>query len=117
MPKKTAVNAAEIGAMAAVPSRERPLDRIDRQILRRLQQDGRVSISELATEVHLSVSPCLARVRRLEGHGYISGYFAQLDPLRLGLNLLAYITARYSSTGLRRMSSSASPTQCGRSMR
>jgi DNA-binding Lrp family transcriptional regulator len=69
----------------------RPLDRIDRQLLNRLQQDGRISISDLASEVHLSVSPCLARVRRLERLGYIMGYVAQIDPQRVGLSMLAYI--------------------------
>jgi Lrp/AsnC family transcriptional regulator, leucine-responsive regulatory protein len=75
-----------------------PLDRIDREILRRLQAEGRLSISELATEVHLSVSPCLARVRRLEERGYITGYFARLDPMRLGLTLLAIVAVRMDRT-------------------
>ena len=75
-----------------------PLDRIDRQILRRLQAQGRLSISELATEVNLSVSPCLARVRRLEERGYITGYFARLDPSRLGLTLLAIVAIRMDRT-------------------
>ena len=75
-----------------------PLDRIDRQILRRLQDEGRLSISELATEVNLSVSPCLARVRRLEEHGYIAGYFARLEPSRLGLTLLAIVAIRMDRT-------------------
>lgn len=78
--------------------RERSIDRIDRQILKRLQRDGRLSISQLATDVHLSVSPCLARVRRLEARGYITGYFAQLSPHRLGLALLAYITVQLDRT-------------------
>jgi Lrp/AsnC family leucine-responsive transcriptional regulator len=68
-----------------------PLDRIDRQILKRLQQDGRLTVSQLAREVHLTVTPCFERVKRLEASGYISGYFAQLNPQRLGLGLLAYI--------------------------
>jgi Lrp/AsnC family leucine-responsive transcriptional regulator len=82
----------------AIPSKERPLDKIDRQILKRLQSDGRLSISELAAEVHLSVSPCLARVRRLEACGYIKGYFADLAPQRLGLSLLAYIAVQLENT-------------------
>jgi Lrp/AsnC family leucine-responsive transcriptional regulator len=71
--------------------RRSTLDRIDRQILERLQEDGRVSISQLAREVHLTVTPCFERVKRLEADGYISGYFAHLNPDRLGLGLLAYI--------------------------
>jgi Lrp/AsnC family transcriptional regulator, leucine-responsive regulatory protein len=74
------------------------LDRIDRQILKRLQQDGRLTITQLAREVHLTVTPCLERVRRLEALGYIKGYFAHLDPGRLGLGLLAYITINMQQT-------------------
>ncbi|MEJ0037800.1 MAG: AsnC family transcriptional regulator [Gammaproteobacteria bacterium] len=48
----------------------RSLGRIDRQILKRLQADGRISISRIAREVHLSVTPCFARVRRLEAAGF-----------------------------------------------
>jgi len=67
------------------------LDRIDRNILGRLQQDGRMPVSRLAREVHLTVTPTLERVRRLEGAGYIEGYFARLSPRKLGLGLLAYV--------------------------
>ena len=42
------------------------LDRIDRQLLKRLQEDGRVPLSQLASEVNLTVTPCHERVRRLE---------------------------------------------------
>src|SRR5438045_7664732 len=69
----------------------RPLDRIDRSRLSRLQQDGRAAVSQLAREVHLTVTPTLERVRRLESAGYIEGYFARLSPGRLGLGLLAYV--------------------------
>src|SRR5205814_344382 len=69
----------------------RPLDRIDRSLLARLQQDGRAAVSQLAREVHLTVTPTLERVRRLESAGYIEGYFARLSPGRLGLGLLAYV--------------------------
>lgn len=74
------------------------LDRIDRRILRILQEDGRASVSDIAREVHLSVTPCLARVRRLEAAGFIRGYFAQLDPERLGLGLQAYVTVSLDRT-------------------
>jgi Lrp/AsnC family leucine-responsive transcriptional regulator len=70
---------------------DRPLDRVDRKILRLLQQDGRTSVSQLAREVHLSVTPTLERVRKLELAGYIEGYFARLSARRLGLGLLAYV--------------------------
>lgn len=70
------------------------LDRVDRKILAELQRDGRLSNQELADRVSLSPSPCLRRVRRLEEQGYIKGYVALVDPVRVGLGLLAYITIR-----------------------
>jgi Lrp/AsnC family transcriptional regulator, leucine-responsive regulatory protein len=67
------------------------LDSIDREILNLLQRDGRISVAQLAREVNLTTTPCFDRVRRLEAAGYIRGYYAQLDPERLGLGVLAYI--------------------------
>jgi Lrp/AsnC family leucine-responsive transcriptional regulator len=54
------------------------LDRIDRHILERLQADGRITNAALAAEVALSPSACLARVRRLEEAGIITGYRASI---------------------------------------
>ncbi len=76
----------------------RALDRIDRLLLARLQQDGRAAIAQLAREVHLTVTPTLERVRRLEAEGYIEGYFARLNPARLGLALLAYVEVSLDRT-------------------
>jgi Lrp/AsnC family leucine-responsive transcriptional regulator len=76
----------------------RSLDRIDRLILKRLQADGRKSVSELAREVHLTTSPCLDRVRRLEAEGYIQGYAALLNPHYLGVHLLAFVEVRVDRT-------------------
>ena len=67
------------------------LDTYDRAILRKLQQEGRISNQDLAEEVNLSPSPCLRRVRRLEEEGVIDGYTARLNARRLGLNLMAFI--------------------------
>jgi len=74
----------------------RPLDRIDRRILRILEQDGRISNVDLARRVHLSPTPCLERVRRLEREGYILGYHARLNPelLDTGLILLVEVSLR-----------------------
>ncbi|HZC87622.1 MAG TPA: AsnC family transcriptional regulator, partial [Steroidobacteraceae bacterium] len=83
-------------APSAAP--ERSLDRIDRRLLARLQQDGRAAVSQLAREVHLTVTPTLERVRRLESGGYIEGYFARLNPRRLGLGLLAYVEVSLDRT-------------------
>lgn len=67
------------------------LDRYDRQILRQLQDDGRLSNQELADRVGLSPSPCLRRVRALEEAGIIAGYRALVDAKALGLSLMALI--------------------------
>lgn len=77
--------------LSTTQSTERSLDRIDRQLLRILQQEGRTSITELARQVHLSVTPTLERVRKLEASGYIEGYCARLSARRIGLGLLAYV--------------------------
>src|ERR1700691_5488611 len=74
------------------------LDRIDRQILEQVQLDGRISVAELARRVHLSTTPCLERLRRLERDGFIKGYIAQLDPSRLGFDLLAFIEVSLDRT-------------------
>jgi Lrp/AsnC family leucine-responsive transcriptional regulator len=70
------------------PGRE--LDRVDRQLLTLLQADGRLTVAELARTVNLTLTPCIERVRRLEREGYIEGYFARLNPRRLGQQLLAF---------------------------
>ena len=67
------------------------LDRIDRKILRLLQDDGRMSITILSEKVGLSVTPCAERVKRLERDGVISGYHARLNPQALGQGLLVFV--------------------------
>ena len=59
------------------------LDRIDVKILSTLQAQGRITNIDLADEVGLSPSPCLARVKRLDKAGFIRGYHANLDVDRL----------------------------------
>ena len=58
---------------------------VDRQILAELQQDARLTLTELAERVGLSLSPCHRRLRTLERSGVISGYHAHLDANTLGL--------------------------------
>jgi len=70
------------------------LDTTDLRILERLQQDARLTNVELAQAVHLSPSPCLARVRALEASGHIARYVTLLDPLRLGLTVSVFISVR-----------------------
>jgi Lrp/AsnC family leucine-responsive transcriptional regulator len=85
-------------ASAGTPAAERDLDRIDRSLLAKLQQDGRTTVSQLAREVNLTITPTLERVRRLEASGYIEGYFARLNPGKLGLGLLAYVEVSLDRT-------------------
>jgi Lrp/AsnC family transcriptional regulator, leucine-responsive regulatory protein len=68
-----------------------PLDATDWKILARLQDDARLTNVELAKAVHLSPSPCLARVRALEAEGVIERYVTLLDPLRVGLTVSVVI--------------------------
>ena len=67
------------------------LDKIDWNILAALQENGRISNVDLATRVHLSPSPCLARVKALEEAGVISRYVALLDPAVVGLSVNVFI--------------------------
>jgi Lrp/AsnC family transcriptional regulator, leucine-responsive regulatory protein len=72
------------------------IDAVDRRILHALQAHGRVSYDELATQVLLSPSAVLRRVKRLEASGVVTGYSAQVAPERVGLALTAYINVRLS---------------------
>jgi len=62
------------------------VDRTDKKIIAELQADGRLSLTELADKVGLSLSPCHRRVKSLEETGIISGYRAQVDTAKLGLS-------------------------------
>ena len=70
------------------------MDTKDRQIVRLLQQDGRLTNQELSERVGLSPSPCLRRVRLLEQAGVIQGYGAIVDQQRYGLPVTAFIRVR-----------------------
>ena len=68
------------------------LDSIDIRILQELQQDGSLSNAKLAQRIHLTPSPCLARVRALEASGVIDRYVALAKPAALGLGLNVFIS-------------------------
>jgi DNA-binding Lrp family transcriptional regulator len=67
------------------------VDAIDRKILAAIQQDGRVTLTELGDRVGLTVSPCHRRLRELEQSGAIRGYRAVVDPASLGLTFEALV--------------------------
>ena len=70
------------------------LDKLDRQILRSLQLDGRATYDQIAEEVSLSPSAVLRRVKRLEQSKVIDRYVALVQPEAVGLGLTAYINVR-----------------------
>jgi DNA-binding Lrp family transcriptional regulator len=67
------------------------LDPIDRRILAQLQDEGRVTVTELAGRIPLSVSRCQRRLRELEGTGVVRGYHADVDPTKVGLGFAAIV--------------------------
>ena len=69
----------------------RTLDKLDRHILRILQQEGRISMKDLGERVGLSVTPCIERVKRMERDGVISGYYARVNPAAIGAKLLVFV--------------------------
>lgn len=68
-----------------------PLDAIDRRILDRLQENGRISNVDLANDAGISSSPCWRRVRELEKRGVISGYVALVDAAAVGLPVSVFV--------------------------
>ena len=76
-----------------MPDTATDIDRIDLKILNVLQQDGRISNLKLAESVALSPTAVLARVQRLSRDGFILGYEAQLNPAKLGADLMVFVPA------------------------
>jgi Lrp/AsnC family leucine-responsive transcriptional regulator len=74
------------------------IDRIDLRILDELQRDGRLTNVELARRVHLSPTPCIERVRRLERDGFIKGYAAVLEASLLDAGLLVFVEVSIDRT-------------------
>jgi Lrp/AsnC family leucine-responsive transcriptional regulator len=68
------------------------LDRIDRELLRLLKSDARLTATELADRVALTTAPAWRRVRRLEQQGFVRGYHAQLDAAKLGFGVTAFVS-------------------------
>lgn len=73
------------------------LDRIDRRILKDLQENGRMTNVELASRAGISAPPCLRRVRALEEAGYIRGYHADVNPEALGYGVTVFAQVGLSS--------------------
>ena len=69
----------------------RSLDEVDKKILNRLRQNGRISLKELSSEVFLTMPAVSARIEKLEREGYIKGYHAEVDLEKLGYGVKAFI--------------------------
>jgi Lrp/AsnC family transcriptional regulator, leucine-responsive regulatory protein len=74
------------------------IDRTDRRILAALQTDGRIATVDLADRIGLSPTSTSDRLKRLQRDGYIAGFRAQLDPHRLGLELLVFVEVTLDKT-------------------
>ncbi len=68
------------------------MDQIDHRIVRALQKDGRMTVTELADKVGLSPTPCARRLDRLQRDGVITGYSATVDPAKLGLSVSIFVS-------------------------
>lgn len=84
--------------MARKLSDDGEMDRYDKKILEILSRHGRITVTELASRVGLSKTPCQARMKRLESRGYIRGYRAVLDPVRLGAAHIAFVEVKLEKT-------------------
>jgi Lrp/AsnC family transcriptional regulator, cysteine-sensing transcriptional activator len=76
----------------SLPETPRRLDAIDRKILRVLQEDASLSVSEIGERVGLSSTPCWKRVQRLKNEGIITGKVALVDQNKIGLGLSVFVS-------------------------
>lgn len=74
------------------------IDLFDRRIIDLLRHDGRLTVTELAKRVGLSKTPCQTRLRRLIARGYIRGFRAIVDPVRMGQGHVAFTEVKLSDT-------------------
>jgi Lrp/AsnC family leucine-responsive transcriptional regulator len=74
------------------------IDAFDEKILALVSRDARISITDLSAQVGLSKTPCNARLKKLEKLGYILGYRALLDPVKLGKEHIAFVEVKLSDT-------------------
>ena len=74
------------------------LDRFDEQILAVLSVEGRLPVTDLAKRIGISKSPCQVRLKRLQKQGYIKGFRAVVDPVKLGREHVAFVEVRLTDT-------------------
>jgi len=74
------------------------LDAFDIRILETIGDDARISVTDLSARVGLSKTPCHARLKRLEADGFILGYRTLIDPVKLGLEHIAFVEVKLNDT-------------------
>ncbi len=74
------------------------LDKYDQAILKTLERNGRITVTELAERVGLSKTPCQIRMKRLESRGFIRGYAAVMDYGLLDTNHIAFVQVKLTDT-------------------
>ena len=73
------------------------MDRLDKKILRLLQEDATLAVADIAKRVGLSTTPCWRRIQKLEEEGVIRGRVAVLDPTRINLRVTVFVSIRTNS--------------------
>ena len=91
-----AENVSDYYSISSVLWKNKPHGRAGQEVLAALQEDGRLTVTELAAHVGLSISPCHRRLRELERSGAIRGYRAVVDAgaVGLGFEALVFVTMR-----------------------
>ena len=80
-----------------------PLDDIDRSIIAELTRDGRMSVTQVAENVHISRAHAYTRIARLTGEGVLSRFTAVVDPIKAGLKSSAYVTLKLKQDAWREL--------------
>lgn len=74
------------------------LDNYDREMLKILSQDGRITVTELSERIGLSKSPCQVRLKRLQQEGFITGFRAVLNAVKLDVQHIAFVEVKLTDT-------------------
>src|SRR5687768_18350441 len=80
-----------------------PLDDVDRNIIAELTRDGRMSVTQVAENVHISRAHAYTRIARLTGEGVLSRFTALVDPIKAGLRSSAYVTLKLKQDAWREL--------------
>ena len=80
-----------------------PLDDVDRNIIAELTKDGRMSVTQIAENVHISRAHAYSRIARLTGEGVLTKFTALVDPIKAGLKSSAYVTLKVSQHSWREL--------------